>query len=194
MSSIQLSGRRHAHFAAVVAVAAICDAVSACRGRTVAPSTTCDTATRTVTVNGRQRQMPRGDELYWRVGCMAPGFGGLYLGDSGNPTIVLLDLRDSAATRVASSQLLGACSSAQPCRYVRGRYTYVDLATWRDSLIRNLFAGGLATSMGIDQQANRIRVGAAHMSDSALVAARINALGIPLEAVFIARGALRGRP
>jgi hypothetical protein len=125
---------------------------------------------------------------------MAPGFGGLYLGDSGNPTIVLLDLRDAATTGVAASRLLAACSSAHPCRYVRGRYTYVDLATWRDSLIRNLFAGGLATSMGIDQQANRIRVGATHMSDSALVAARIKALGIPLDAVFIGPGMRRGRP
>jgi len=124
---------------------------------------------------------------------MAPGFGGLYLGDSGNPTIVLLDLHDSAAARVAVSQLLGACSSAHPCRYVRGQFSYVELATWRDSLIRNLFASGLATTMGIDQRANRISVGATHLSDSALVAARINALGIPLDAVVIGPG-LRGRP
>lgn len=176
---------------AIVAVVAICSALAACHGRTVAPSTTCETATRTVTVDGRQCQMPRGDELYWRVGCTVPGFGGLYLGDGGNPTIVLLDPRDSAAARVAVSRLLGRCSSAQPCRYVRGQFTYIDLATWRDSLIHDLFASHLATSMGINQQANRVTVGAARMSDSAIVAERIAGLGIPLKAVIIEPGRIR---
>jgi hypothetical protein len=119
---------------------------------------------------------------------MSPGFGGFYLDDAGNPTIVLLDPRDSAATRVAVSRLLGGCSSAHPCRTVQGQFTYVDLATWRDSLIRNLFSNGLATSMGIDQRANRVQVGATRMSDSAMVAARIIALGIPLKAVIIGPG------
>ena len=136
--------------------------------------------------------MPRGDELYWRVGCMAPGFGGFYLDDAGNPTIVLLDPRDSAAARVAVSRLLGGCSSAHPCQTVHGQFTYIDLATWRDSLIRDLFASGLATSMGIDEPANRVMVGAARMSDSSFVAARIVALGIPLNAVMIGPGR-RGR-
>jgi|GEM_PF-6208779 len=136
--------------------------------------------------------MPRGDELYWRVGCMVPGFGGFYLGDGGNPTIVLLDPRDSASARVAVSRLLGGCSSAHPCRYVQGQFTYIDLATWRDSLILDLFARHLATSMGINQQANRVTVGAAYMSDSARIAARLMDLGIPLKAVIIGRG-LRGR-
>ena len=135
----------------LVASAAIFSAVSSCRGRSVARSTkTCETATQTVMINGRPRQMPRGDEPYWRVGCMVPGFGGFYLGDSGNPTIVLLDPRDSAAARVAVSRLLGGCWSVHPCRYVQGQFTYIDLATWRDSLIHDLFASHLATSMGID--------------------------------------------
>jgi|SRR5690348_11237597 len=140
-----------------------------------------------------RRSATRGDELYWRVGSRSAGFGGFYLDDVGNPTIILLDLRDSAAARVAVSQLLGGCSSAHPCRYVSGQFTYVDLATWRDSLIRNLFASGLATSMGIDQRANRVRVGAARMNDSSTVAARIIALSIPLSAVIIGPGR-RGRP
>lgn len=187
MKPIQLSS--------VITAATIASASFACRGKPVAGSSAGETAaTRTVTVDEHQRQMPRGDELYWRVGSMVPGFGGVYLGDGGNPIIVLLDPRDSAAARVAVSRLLGACSSAHPCRYVRGQFSYIDLATWRDSLIRNLFASGLATSMGIDQQANRVTVGATHMSDSAVVAARINALGIPLKAVIISPGRRRGRP
>ena len=196
MSLVHVSRRQRVPVSSAItiaAVAAVSSAVAACRGKTVAPSTTCETATRTVTVNGRQRQMPRGDELYWRVGCMAPGFGGFYLGDGGNPTIVLLDPRDSASARVAVSRLLGGCSSAHPCRTVPGQFTYIDLATWRDSLIHDLFASHLATSMGIDQQANRVRVGATRMSDSAAVAARIIALGIPMNAVIISRG-LYGRP
>ena len=179
MKSVKLS---------LVTVAAI-GAVSACRGKTVATSTAGETAgTRIVMVNGQQRRMPRGDELYWRVGSKAPGFGGFYRDSARNPTIVLLDVRDSAAARVVVSQLLGGCSSAHPCRYVRGQFTYVDLATWRDSLIRDLFASGLATSMGINQRANRVSVGVSHMSDSASVASRINTLRIPLEAVIIGPG------
>jgi hypothetical protein len=196
MSLLQQSRRRRGPGASAVAIivaAAICSAAFACRRQTIAASTTCETATRTVTVNGHERKMPRGDELYWRVGCMVPGFGGFYLADAVNPTIVLLDPRDSAAARVAVSRLLGGCSSAHPCRYVRGQFTYVDLATWRDSLTRILFASGDATSMGVDQRANRVTVGAAHMSDSATVAAHISALGIPLKAVIIGPG-IRGVP
>lgn len=176
----------------VLAAATIGSAVFVCQGKRVATPTT-DGATRSVMVNGRQRQMPRGDELYWRVGARVPGFGGFYLDEAGNPTILLLDPRDSAAARVAVSQLLGGCSSAHPCHYVQGQFTYVELATWRDSLIQDLFASGLATSMGIDQMANRVSVGAARMSDSTRVAARIAALGIPVRAVVIVRG-MRGRP
>lgn len=186
---------RPLQLSSVVAAATIASVVFACRGKTVASSTTGDTAaTRSVTVNGQQRRMTRGDESYWRVGAMVPGFGGLYLGEGGNPIIVLRDPRDSAAARVAVSRLLGQCSSAHPCRYVQGQFSYADLATWRDSLIPNLFASGLATSMGIDQRANRVSVGAARMSDSAIVAARINAFGIPLKAVIISPGRRRGRP
>ena len=165
----------------------------ACRAKTAPASTAGDGATRTVTVSGQQRKMPRGDELYWRVGSKAPGFGGFYLDDAGNPTVVLLDVRDSAAARVVVSQLLGGCWSAHPCRYVHGQFTYVDLATCRASLISDLFASGLATSMGVDERANRVSVGAARMTDSAIVAARIIALGIPLQAVIIGPGR-RGRP
>ena len=195
MSPVQQASWRRVPFesaVAIVAVAAIHSAVSGCHGRTVA-ATTCETATRTVTVDGRQRQMPRGDELYWRVGCMAPGFGGFYRDDSDNPTIVLLDPRDSAAARVAVSRLLGGCSSAHPCRYVQAQFTYIDLATWRDSLIRDLFARHLTTSMGINERANRVAVGAARMSDSAIIAKRITTLGIPLKAVIIGPGRI-GRP
>ena len=42
--------------------------------------------------------------------------------------------------------------------------------------------------MGINQQANRVTVGATRMSDSAIVATRITALGIPLKAVIIEPG------
>jgi len=186
---------QHVRLASAAAIVALVigGVMLACGGKTVAPSTSADNATRSVTVNGRQRQMPRGDELYWRVGARAPGFGGFYLDDAGNPTIVLLDPSDSANARVAVSQLLGGCSSAHPCRTVQGQFTYVDLATWRDSLIRDLFSSHMATSMGIDQRANRVEVGASRMSDSSIIAARIVALGIPLNAMMIRPGRRRGR-
>ena len=189
-SAVRLAGRQQVSIASAAAVVTVAmgSVMLACRGKSVAASTTGEKAMRVVTVDGRQRQMPRGDELYWRVGARVPGFGGFYLDDVGNPTIVLLDPRDSAVARVAVSQLLGGCSSAHPCHTVQGQFTYVDLAMWRDSLTRNLFASALATSMGIDQRGNRVRVGAARMSDSTNVAARIVALGIPLKAVIIAQG------
>jgi Trypsin len=140
------------------------------------------------------------EEMYRRVGTLAPSFGGFYLNDSGDPTVVLLDPSPAvlSATRAVMDQVFGPKFepqfSGRPWHAVQGQFNYVDLANWRDTIavhLNSLFP--VVSGVGLDQEANRVNVGLPDTTKRAQAEALIVKLGVPLKGIIVERGII-GRP
>ena len=122
------------------------------------------------------------------------GFAGFFFED-GIPVVLITDIEqaDLARDAFASTQdqffdrSLGVIGAVE----VRpAKYTFAQLAEWRDALAERVFRIDGVVSLDLDERGNRIDVGLADQGSGERVRAQFTALGLPEDA---AQTQIRGR-
>jgi hypothetical protein len=127
-----------------------------------------------------------------QIGREIPSFGGFYReGD----TLVGL-VTDAAHRSAVEGRLWGLISSSpeasSPVSRVAirdARYSFAELATWRDLVFDEAMGKGEVVSLDLDERYNRIDIGIADGVAAERLRDRFASLGIPVEALNITRRA-----
>ena len=132
---------------------------------------------------------PTADENLRRVNALVPDFGGFYLANHTDPTVVLQDISRLAEAREALETVYGAQFQSRFARSewkaVHGDYTYVALADWRDQLTTTVLGTNDVLSTGMDQIRNRVHVGVANENARGWLMGELAGLSIPAAAVLV---------
>lgn len=166
--------------------------VGACQTDTpVSPSASSQPAVRREL--GRAPRALPGEIRFHTAAARIPSFGGYYTDSNGNLHVVLVELSD---TQLAEDVLRPTfarirrsahnVSAASPRIVVhKGKFTFVQLAEWRDRLRLAGAQAGVLHSIDLDEARNQIVAGSA----TALSAARLreigNALGLPADVLEV---------
>ena len=173
-----------------------CVIVAACRKEPVSPKPVVNSPQASRGIAGKSWGVSSPtEELYRRVGALAPSFGGFYLDNSGDPTVVLLDPTPATltATRAVMDQVFGPKFEQQfnghAWQAVQGQFNYVDLANWRDTIATHIASlSRVISGVGIDQMANRVNVGLRDTTNRARAETLIVQLGVPLKGIVFQHG------
>lgn len=115
-----------------------------------------------------------------------PGFGGLFLDESGTPTIYLTDLRQRDAARAALAGLAREHGfSPSSIRVLRGDYAYGQLATWFAHASLNALAVPGVVFADLDEASNRLRIGVENAAAASRVRGVLSELRVPAVAVVV---------
>ncbi len=115
-----------------------------------------------------------------------PGFGGLFLDESGAPTIYLTDTRQRAAAETALAPIAQAHGfSATALRVRQGQYTYQQLEGWFGQASPRLLALPGAAFADLDEASNRVRLGVENAAAASRAKGMLAGLGVPAAAVVI---------
>jgi len=122
-----------------------------------------------------------------------PGFGGLFIDDSGQLTIYLTDpdQQQAKAKEVLSNSELIAQSlshqsaSVSDMQVLKGQYTFITLHEWKKEVSRKVLIIEGVHSAGIDQSRNKLSIGVENESVLDKVHKKLAELDIPEEAVII---------
>jgi hypothetical protein len=142
---------------------------------------------------------PAADRDAWKVIRTAslPGFGGSYLDRATNVLHVWTTQPSRLSRQQAADVLVGddqdRVGANGRVQVHRADYTFAELKTWSDRLLRKLFSDdGMALGLtwkDIDERSNSIEVGLEDPSRKAgQLLATTTALGIPQEAITVVKG------
>jgi hypothetical protein len=157
-------------------------ALSACRDaagpREPAPGAVTSTAL-AVTL-----QEPEGEQA--ALARVVPGFGGLFLDDTGTPTVYLTDLGQRGAVQRALGGLArehGFATTALRAR--QGQFTYAQLAGWFGQASRSALAERGVVYADLDEASNRVTIGVENADAGGRARALLKRLGVPDGAVLV---------
>jgi hypothetical protein len=126
------------------------------------------------------------DDLFAQVAEVAPGFGGMFLDESGILNVYLLDPAQQGAATAAISAVFGPERfPLGEVRVLQGKYDFLQLSEWRKALRRDVLGLPGVTSLDIDDFSNRLRIGVEATEVEGRVEEELARLGIPREAVNI---------
>lgn len=122
-----------------------------------------------------------------------PGFGGLFIDDSGQLSIYLThpDKQKETAKEVLSNSeliqkaLSNSSASVSNMRILKGQYTFTTLHKWKSEVTRKVLAMDGVYSSGIDQSLNQLSIGVKNKSVLKNVNKKLTELNIPQKAVII---------
>src|SRR5436853_1526487 len=109
----------------------------------------------------RREQLPP-DSLLARLVATVPGFGGLYLDETGRAAVYLRDVRQ----RAAADTVLAAY---RPIRVLHGEYTYKELGGWFERLSPEVLGLFGVVLVDLDEAKNRLLVGVVDSTAAAAV-------------------------
>ncbi len=126
------------------------------------------------------------DDWYAKVAQQVPAFGGLFFDEHGQLTIYLADTAPSvvAAAAAIRSAFGDDERMAGPIRVLPGKYGFLQLYEWRNSIIDILTIPGVVF-LDIDDRRNQLAVGVETMEIAHEVERMLEKLGVPREAVSI---------
>jgi hypothetical protein len=126
-------------------------------------------------------QLRSPDRQYWQIARRVPGFGGVYL-ESGTLVIVL---RDESLLPSAQAALHAVGISAKGAiRSVKGKFDFVELATWRHQLAPLMDLEGVV-SIGVDVRKNAVAIGVSSEAAANRVRGATASLRIPRDALSL---------
>lgn len=120
-----------------------------------------------------------------RIAREVPGFGGMFIDQDGRLAVYLLDTTELAIAESAIAAVFGP-QVVPPAgtKALQGQYTILELIQWRRQAIEILTLPGVSL-VGLDEAANRVRVGVEDATRVGAVEQALQRLGIPREAVII---------
>lgn len=115
-----------------------------------------------------------------------PGFAGIFIDSTGNPTVLLTDRAQEQAAAAEARLFFARRGDARdlPIRFQSATFPYSSLHGWLRQIQEAGPTPGLV-SIGIDHRLNRIQLGAAGPTAKALIADLVRTLGVPLGAVVM---------
>ncbi len=122
-----------------------------------------------------------------------PGFGGYFFDDDGDLNVYLKDLRQEPGARAALAEVVRNRPErskqpwSRPAEIVvrRGQFDFAQLDEWRGRVAAVAAMNGIHV-LDTDEAANRIFVGVADEETQARVLSRLDAIGVPRNAVVVA--------
>lgn len=117
------------------------------------------------------------------------GFGGAYLDPTGNVVVNLVDLSRSAGSEMAVRQVLGSHGLARTfrkdaaVRYMPARFSFAQLATWRDALVERALSSGVVNFVDLDEMNNRVTLGVRTSMDAAATRRLATEVGVDTAAL-----------
>ena len=128
-----------------------------------------------------------GEAEQWRLARAIPGFAGLGVDGEGSVLILTTDGSLRGADRALVAGSLPAHLQGRQVVVGRARYTFAELAGWRDQLVEPLAEVSGVTYLDLDETINRVVIGAAGSGATrGAVAALASRLGIPPGAIELA--------
>jgi hypothetical protein len=120
------------------------------------------------------------------VARVVPGFGGLFLDDTGAPTVYLTDpgQRGSAQRALVAIAREHGFATAD-LRVRRGQFTYAQLAGWFGQASRSALAERGVVYADLDEASNRVTIGVENAEAGERARAVLKRLGVPDEAVLV---------
>ena len=129
-------------------------------------------------------QEPAGDQA--TLARAVPGFGGLFLDDSGFPTIYLTDPAQRGAAQLALAPIAREHGFATAeLRVRRGQFTYAQLAGWFGQASRDALAERGVVYADLDEASNRVTIGVENAEAGVRARALLERLGVPADAVLV---------
>jgi hypothetical protein len=115
-----------------------------------------------------------------------PGFGGLYLDQSGRPTIFLTDVGLRGRAEQAIGPFLRTQGLGAAALQVRpGQYDYRQLDGWFNRATSEVLGLAGAVSVDLDEASNRVRIGVSDLAAVARARAALLRVGVPAGGVII---------
>jgi len=122
-----------------------------------------------------------------------PGFGGLFIDDSGQLSIYLTnpDQQKAKAREVLSNSeliakaLSNTSASVSNMKILKGQYTFLSLYTWKKEVADKVFSMDGVYSIGIDEYRNKVSLGVKNKAIKAKVNEKLSELDIPRDAVMM---------
>jgi hypothetical protein len=156
-------------------------ALSACRDASGPPEPGPAGASPTTAVT---LQEPEGEQA--ALARVVPGFGGLFLDDTGAPTVYLTDPGQRGAAQRALAGLAREHGFATAALRVRqGRFTYAQLAGWFGQAGRSALGERGVVYADLDEAANRVTLGVENADAGRRARALLQRLGVPDAAVLV---------
>lgn len=126
------------------------------------------------------------DDEYSDIAASVPGFGGLFKDPNSEQFIAYLsDSTRAPAARGALATFFAGkgLPSNTSVTFIRGRFDYRDLATWRKQIDR--FDWSIVTSSDVDEANNRVVITVRDAGAQRRLTSGFSTLGIPAEAVVV---------
>lgn len=122
-----------------------------------------------------------------------PGFGGLFINDSGQLSIYLIhpDKQEAKAREVLSNSeliakaLSNTSASVSEIKVLKGQYTFLELHNWKKEVSSKVLAIDDVYTSSIDQSRNKLSVGVKDKAVIAKVNEKLSELNIPRDAVLM---------
>ncbi len=117
---------------------------------------------------------------------VVPGFGGLFLDESGAPTVYLTDPGQRLSAQLA---IVGIAREhgfdAAALRVRKGEFTWRQLESWFEPASRNATAERGVVYADLDEASNRVTIGVENADAGGRARALLHRLGVPDRAVLI---------
>jgi hypothetical protein len=131
-------------------------------------------------------QEPSGEQAM--LARAVPGFGGLFLDESGTPTVYLTDLRQrETAERALAGVAREHGFAASALRVRQGEFTYQQLGGWFGHASSRVLALPGVVYADLDEARNRVTVGVQDAAAAGRTRTLLTQLGVPEDAVVIER-------
>jgi hypothetical protein len=139
--------------------------------------------------SGGQAALPTIHDAFAQVGQKVTGFGGMFIDEKKDTMYVYLvpsQPGDAVQVDRAITEVLGANRPPQhQLKVLEGQYTFLELMDWYAHLRPQVLPMSGVVMTGIDDSGNRLRVGIDTPAAAAAVESKLDALGIPRDAVNI---------
>jgi len=137
--------------------------------------------------SAQEGQVPQTqDDQFALVAKTAPEFGGMFLGEDENTLqVYLTDATKLDAVRQAIADVFGANVGPLGIAVLEGRYGFLQLQSWYNSMLGPIWRTPGVTFTDIDEANNRLAIGVTDSAAEAAVLEQLGGLDIPPEAVAI---------
>ena len=156
--------------------------LSACRDTAGPPEP--GPATITSPMEAIALQEPEGEQA--TLARAVPGFGGLFLDETGMPTVYLTDPGQRGAAQRALAVIAREHGfAAADLRVRRGQFTYAQLSSWFGPSSRSALAERGVVYADLDEASNRVAIGVENAEAGRRARALLKRLGVPDAAVLV---------
>jgi hypothetical protein len=124
------------------------------------------------------------DEKYLKIAQSVPGFGGMFIDQTGTLNVYLTDQMQIASAQSEIAAVFGNLVPQANVKSLKGDYNFVELKRWSDKLLRLFDIQGVILT-DIDDTQNRLKVGVEDLSIAGQVEQALAKLGVPRVAVNI---------